>query len=177
MPTRTAYPARPRRGPLRSPLAAAPHSPSAAIRPGASPDRAAAHAAVPDPRSVTLDEFDEYLRTVNNRDGRPYEEATIHAYVYPAKALDAWMTANGLDSDFTTVDTAMLNRYFREYYQTRGQGGTHTQQRNLIQLFNYLRREYGHPSPYAAGLNRYAEVWLGRGGFQPSSWWGQSEPS
>jgi len=51
------------------------------------PDRAAAHAAVPDPRSVTLDEFDEYLRTVNNRDGRPYEEATIHAYVYPAKAL------------------------------------------------------------------------------------------
>jgi len=32
------------------------------------------------------------------------------------------------------------------------------QQRNLIQLFNYLQREYGHPSPYAAGLNRYAEV-------------------
>ena len=158
MPTRTAYPARPRRGPLRSPLAAAPHSPSAAIRPGASPDRAAAHAAVPDPRSVTLDEFDEYLRTVNNRDGRPYEEATIHAYVYPAKALDAWMTASGLGGDFTTVDTAMLNRYFREYYQARGQGGTHTQQRNLIQLFNYLQREYGHPSPYAAGLNRYAEV-------------------
>ena len=89
-------------------------------------------------RSVTLDEFDEYLRTVNNRDGRPYEEATINAYVYPAKALDAWMTANSLDGDFTTVDTALLNRYFREYYQTRGQGGTHTQQRNLIQLFNYL---------------------------------------
>ena len=39
------------------------------------------------------------------------------------------MTANDLDGDFTTVDTAMLNRYFREYYQTRGQGGTHTQQR------------------------------------------------
>ena len=32
MPTHTAYPARPRRGPLRSPLAAAAHSPSAAIR-------------------------------------------------------------------------------------------------------------------------------------------------
>jgi cell wall-associated NlpC family hydrolase len=68
------------------------------------------------------------------------------------------MTANGLDGDFTNIDTALLNRYFREYYQTRGQGGTHTQQRNLIQLFNYLQREYGHPSPYAAGLNRYAEV-------------------
>ncbi len=147
MPTRTAYPARPRRVPLRSPLAAAPHSPLAATRPGASPDRPAAHAAAPDPRSVTLNEFGDYLRTVNNRDGRPYEEATINAYVSPAKALDAWMTANGLDGDFTTVDTALLNRYFRECYQTRGQGGTHTQQRNLIQLFNYLQREYGHPAP------------------------------
>ena len=68
------------------------------------------------------------------------------------------MTANDLDGDFTTVDTALLNRYFREYYQTRGQGGTHTQQRNLLQLFNYLQREYGHPSPHAAGLNRDAEV-------------------
>jgi hypothetical protein len=158
MPTRTAHPARPRRGPLRSPLPAAPHSPLPEYRPGASPDRPAAHAAVPDPRSVILDEFDEYLRTVNNRDGRAYEETTINAYVYPARALDAWMTANGLDSDFTTVDTALLNRYFREYYQIRGQGGTHTQQRNLIQLFNYLQREYGHSSPYAAVLNRYAEV-------------------
>ncbi len=75
------------------------------------------------------------------------------------------MTANGLDGDFTTVDTALLNRHFREYYQTRGQGGTHTQQRNFIQLFNYLQREYGHPSPYAAGLNRYGEV---RGRPRPS---------
>ena len=97
--------------------------------------------AVPDPRSVTLEEFDDYLRTVNNRDGRPYEDATIHAYVYPAKALDAWMTANGLDGNFTTVDTALLNWYLREYQQARGQGGTHTQQRNLIQLFNLLQRE------------------------------------
>lgn len=126
MPTRTTYPARPRRGPLRSPLAAAPHSPSAASRSGAGPGRAAAHAAVPDPRSVTLDEFDEYLRTVNNTDGHPYEEATINAYVYPAKALDAWMTANGLDGDFTTVDTALLNRYFREYYQARPTPGPGT---------------------------------------------------
>ncbi len=39
MPTRMAYPARPRRGPLRSPLAAAPHSPLVAVRPGARPDR------------------------------------------------------------------------------------------------------------------------------------------
>ncbi len=68
------------------------------------------------------------------------------------------MTANSMDGDFTAVDTAMLNRYFREYYQAHGQGGTHTQQRNLIQLFNYLQREYRHPTPYTAGLIRYAEV-------------------
>ena len=155
MSTRTT-PVRPRRGAPRSPLAAATQSllPPICVPAGTGPVPSQAA----DPRSLTLAEFADYLRTVNNRDGRPYEEATIHAYVYPAKALDVWMTANGLDGDFTTVDTALLNRYFREYYQTRGQGGTHTQQRNLIQLFNYLQREYGHPSPYAAGLNRYAEV-------------------
>jgi site-specific recombinase XerD len=113
---------------------------------------------VPEPRSLTLAEFRDYLRTVNSRDGRPYQDATINAYLYPAKALHAWMTEEGLEGDFTTVDTALLNRYFREYFHTHGQGGTHTQQRNLIQLFNFLRREYGHPSPYTNELNRYAEV-------------------
>jgi len=159
MPTRTATPHLPRRGPLRSPLAAATQSPPPPPTcPPADTGPASSQPTAADPRSLTLAEFGDYLRTINNRDGRPYEDTTINAYVFPAKALDAWMTANSLDGDFTTVDTAMLNRYFREYYQTRGQGGTHTQQRNLIQLFNYLRREYGHPSPYAAGLNRYAEV-------------------
>jgi hypothetical protein len=73
---------------------------------------------VPQPRSLTLAEFRDYLRTVNSRDGRPYEDATINAYLYPAKALDAWMTEKRLDGDFTTVDTALLNRYFREYFHT-----------------------------------------------------------
>jgi site-specific recombinase XerD len=159
MPTRTATPHLPRRGPLRSPLAAATQSPPPPPTcPPADTGPASSQPTAADPRSLTLAEFGDYLRTINNRDGRPYEDTTINAYVFPAKALDAWMTANSLDGDFTTVDTAMLNRYFREYYQTRGQGGTHTQQRNLIQLFNYLQREYGHPSPYTAGLNRYAEV-------------------
>jgi hypothetical protein len=72
------------------------------------------------------------------------------------------MSANGIDGDFTTVDTALLNRFFREYYDTHGQGGTHTLQRNLIQLFNFLQREHGHPSPYTAALNRYAESKGGR---------------
>ena len=109
-------------------------------------------------RGITLAEFEEYLRTVNNRDGRPYAEMTINAYVAPARHLDAWLTERGIEGDFTVADTALLNRYFREYYLERGQGGTHTAQRNLIQLFNFLARERDHPTPYTDGLNRYAEV-------------------
>lgn len=109
-------------------------------------------------RQATLTEFEDYLRTATNREGRPYEEATINAYVGPGKNLDAWLTAQGIDGDFTVANTALLNRYFRDYYMERGQGGTHTLQRNLIQLFNFLSRERGHPTPYADGLHRYAEV-------------------
>ena len=103
-------------------------------------------------------EFADYLRTVNNRDGRPYEGKTIEAYLIPCRNLDKWLTAKGIEGDFTVADTALLNRYFREYYLEHGQGGTHTLQRNLIQLFNYLQREHGHPTPYGEALNRYAEV-------------------
>jgi site-specific recombinase XerD len=78
--------------------------------------------------------------------------------VAPGKNLDVWLTARGIDGDFTVVDTSLLNRYFREHYLERRQGGTHTLQRNLIQLFGFLARERGHPSPYTDGLNRYAEV-------------------
>jgi site-specific recombinase XerD len=109
-------------------------------------------------RAATRAEFEDFLRTTTNRDGRPYEEATISAYVCPAKTLDQWMTANGIEGDYTQADTATLNRFFREYYRANGQGGTHTLQRNLIQLFNYLEREHAHASPYKTGLNRYSEV-------------------
>jgi integrase/recombinase XerD len=109
-------------------------------------------------RGATLAEFEDYLRTTNNRDGRPYENKTIEAYVLPGKNLDRWLTGKKIDADFTVVDTALLNKYFREYYQERGQGGTHTLQRNLIQLFNFLQHERGHPTPYTDALNRYAEV-------------------
>jgi hypothetical protein len=98
-------------------------------------------------RVATREEFEDYLRTTNNKFGRPYEETTIDAYVGPAKALDDWMTARGIDGDYTAADTALLNRFFREYFREHGQGGTHTLQRNLLQLFNYLSREHGHPSP------------------------------
>lgn len=48
-----------------------------------------------------------------------------------------WLTANGFAEDFTSVDTALLNRYFRDNHDRHGQGGTHTLQRNLLQLFRY----------------------------------------
>jgi site-specific recombinase XerD len=95
---------------------------------------------------------------VNNRAGRPFEEKTITAYSDPVKSLDRWMTANGVSGDFDFVDTALLNKFFREYYLEHGQGGTHTLQRNLIQLFGFLERERGCPTPYTDGLNRYAAV-------------------
>ena len=158
MPTRTATAPRAARRPLRSPLAHPGHR-QIAVDPG-SFEEAASHPDAPPLllRAVTLDEFCDYLRTANNRDGRPYETTTISAYLCPAKTLDAWLDAQGVEGDFTVVDTALLNRYFREYYDAHGQGGTHTHQRNLIQLFNFLDREQGHPSPYTATLNRYAEV-------------------
>lgn len=109
-------------------------------------------------REATLAEFEDYLRTVNSREGRPYEEKTISNYTGPGKNLDRWMTASGIDGDFTVLDTVTLNRYFREYYLEHGQGGTHTLQRNLIQLFNFLEHERDHPSPYGDSLNRYAAV-------------------
>jgi integrase len=143
--------------PLRSPLAS-PSGHTAALPTRAAADEAAlAWAEVP-PRTLQLSEFASYLRTVNNRDGRPYDDSTVKTYVYLAKALDRWMEANHIHGDFTVVDTIMLNRYFREYFDSRGQGGTNAQQRNLLQLFNFLQREYGHQHPYTVDLNRYAEV-------------------
>jgi site-specific recombinase XerD len=67
------------------------------------------------------------------------------------------MTAQGIDGDFTVCDTAMLNRFFRDYFAERGQGGTHSQQRNLRHLFSYLRREFNNPHPYTDDLHRYQE--------------------
>jgi len=79
------------------------------------------HGIVLTDRETTLAEFEDYLRTMNNQAGRPYEEKAINAYVAPGKNLDAWLTASGINEDFTAADTALLNRYFREYYLEHGQ--------------------------------------------------------
>ena len=75
MPTRTATPHRPRRGPLRSPLAAATQSPLPSICLPAGTGPAPSQPTAANPRSLTLAEFGDYLRTINNRDGRPYEDS------------------------------------------------------------------------------------------------------
>ena len=67
------------------------------------------------------------------------------------------MSAKGIDGDFTVADTAMLNRFLRDYFRQHGQGGTHSQQRNMRHLFSYLSRELGHPHPYTDALHRYSE--------------------
>lgn len=155
------------RRPLKSPLAVA--SAYAASAAASTVDAASpAHESVVlSIREATLAEFEDYPRTTNNRDGRPYEEASINAYLSPGKNLDKWLAAQGTDADFTAVDAATLNRYFREYYLKHGQGGTHTLQRNLLQLFNFLESERGCLNPYANGLNRYAEV---KGGGREWDW-------
>jgi hypothetical protein len=68
------------------------------------------------------------------------------------------MSATSVEGGFSVVDTAMLNRFFRDYFRRHGQGGTNAQQRNLRHLFNFLQREEGLPHPYTDDLHRYTEV-------------------
>ena len=143
--------------PLKSPLAVTSGRLTPGIRTGTADDQSIRETALTE-RKATIAEYEDYLRTTTNRDDRPYEEGSINAYVSPAKHLDGWMTERGIGGDFSTVDTATLNRYFREYYRDHGQGGTHTLQRNLRQLFNYLEAECASPSPYTAALNLYAPL-------------------
>lgn len=112
----------------------------------------------PAPRAATLEEFADYLRTITNRDGRPFQPATVNTYVYAGRALDAWMSAANIEGGFSVVDTVMLNRFFRDYFRQHGQGGTNAQQRNLRHLFNFLQREEGLVHPYTDDLHRYTEV-------------------
>jgi hypothetical protein len=97
MPSTTSARTRRNGRPLKSPLAVA----SSRICPGAPAAGAEETRPVP---AIALSE----------------REATINAYVSPARHLDGWMGKQGTGSDFTTIDTALLNRYFREYYRQHG---------------------------------------------------------
>ncbi len=85
-------------------------------------------------RQGTAQDYATHLRATNNKHGRPYQEKTVTAYSKAVRALDQWMTAQGFEEDFTSVDTATLNRFFRAYFQEHEQGGTNTVQRNLRPL-------------------------------------------
>lgn len=62
-------------------------------------------------RQVMISEYGEWLRTLTNRHGRPFQAETISAYRDAAVALSAWMTSEGMVADFTGCDTAVLNRF------------------------------------------------------------------
>ncbi|MEV0471476.1 tyrosine-type recombinase/integrase [Streptomyces prunicolor] len=121
-----------------------------------------------------IDELELHLSTTTNKHGRPFQRRTINAYKYAATQLHHWLTARKTAGDFTSVDTATLNRFFRWYYQEHDvpksqdgkggyTGGTNTVQRNLRALFVYLAEEYDHTNPYDdPKLQRYATPPLGK---------------
>ena len=106
-------------------------------------------------RRLMISEFRDWLGTRTNRNGRPFQPDTISAYADAAIALDAWMSAEGIEADFTGCDTRALNRFFAAYHAAHGQGGTNTKQRNLRHLFSWLERDHDHPHPYTEDLQRY----------------------
>ncbi|MFI9757648.1 tyrosine-type recombinase/integrase [Streptomyces sp. NPDC051963] len=119
-------------------------------------------------RAAMLDELELHLSTTTNRLGRPYQQGTVRAYLTGARTLHRWMTAAGVEEDFTAVDTALLNRFFRHHYDTHDvpksqdgkggyTGGTSTLQRNVRVLFAWLEEEYEVPNPWRdKKLHRYS---------------------
>jgi site-specific recombinase XerD len=156
-----AAPARPaRKSPLRAATlsgitAGGPGLPAAEIL-GADVGRPREVVPAPELRRMQISEFTAWLQSRTNKHHRPFQADTIAAYADAARALDQWMTGQGIDGDFTACDTAILNRFFAGYLASHGQGGTNTRQRNLRHLFTWLEETYGHPHPYTGQLHRYA---------------------
>jgi len=138
---------RPRKSPLRLATVGEPSFPARQQNGRLSPEQL---------RAMMISEFEQSLRSRTNQEKRPFHEETILAYAKAARALDAWMTRQKIDGDFTACDTALLNGFFRDYNAAHTRGGTNTKQRNLRHLFTWLEAEYDHPHPYTDDLNRYA---------------------
>ena len=60
-------------------------------------------------RAMMISEFCDWLRSRTSKQKRPYQEETITAYKVAARALDAWMTRQGIEEDFSACDTPMLS--------------------------------------------------------------------
>jgi hypothetical protein len=142
-----ASPGRPRKSPLR--LAAAGERAFPVRQPGGRLPPAQL-------RAMMISEFEEWLRSRTNKEQRPFQEETILAYAKAARVLDACMTDHDVDGDFTACDTALLNRFFRDYHDAHTRGGTNTKQRNPRHLFTWLEANYDHPHPYTDDPSRYA---------------------
>jgi hypothetical protein len=82
---------------------------------------------------MMISEFEEWLRLRTSKEQRPFQEETILAHVKAARVLDAWMTKQKIDGDFTACGTALLNRSCCDDARTRG--GTNTKQCNLRHRF------------------------------------------
>ena len=106
-------------------------------------------------RRMEISQFIQWLRTQTNKHKRPFSEHAIEGYAETARVLDRWMTEQDIGADFTTCDTALLNRFFADYLATHSQGGTNTRQRNLHHLFKWLAKTRGHPDPWTTELVRY----------------------
>ena len=100
---------------------------------------------------MMISEFGQWLRSRTNQEKRPFHEETIAAYAKAARALAAWMTASKIEGDFTACDTAVLNRFFRDYHAAHTRGGTNTKQRNLRHLFTWLEPSTTTPGSDLAG--------------------------
>jgi integrase/recombinase XerD len=109
-------------------------------------------------RRLQIGQYTGWLRTQTNKHKRPFQEQTLVAYTETARALDRWMAEEYIDGDFTACDTAVLNRFFGDYRNSHGQGGTNTRQRNLHPLFKWLETTHGHPDPWTDDLVRYSPV-------------------
>jgi hypothetical protein len=94
-------PGRPRKSPLRL---------STLGEPFLAPQRNG-HLSPPQLRLMMVGEFEQWLRSRTNKEKRPFQEDTILAYAKAARALDAWMTGQEVDGDFTACDTRLLNRF------------------------------------------------------------------
>ena len=150
---------KPRKSPLRIATAQQPVFPSPASRDGRLPPAQL--------RAMMISEFEQWLRSRANQEKLPFHQETVVAYAKAARALDAWMTGEKIAGDFTACDTAVLNRFFRDYNATHSRGGTNTKQRNLRHLFTWLETEYDHPHPYtdelrARGAPAYVPAYLRR---------------
>ena len=71
---------------------------------------------------MQISEFCAWLRTQTNKHKRPFQEQTIIGYAETARVLDRLMTVQGIDSDFTACDVAVLNSRCTQHAKLRMAG-------------------------------------------------------